>query len=377
MRPVLIAVTVLSTVLAPAHARPAWSVQQTPGLDRVENLLYSVSCASATACTAVGGAIGGHKQVPVNLAEAWNGKSWSLQHAPEPPGSAYSILQGVSCTSPTACTAVGGDSAGTVAESWNGTRWSVQATPTQTVAFSSQLDGVSCLSADACTAVGWYYRLVGNGLKAFSLAEAWNGTAWSVQPTPNPAGSAGTFLVGVSCTSAAACTAVGRSDKGKNGDTLTLAEAWNGKRWSIQPTPGPAGAASSALAHVSCTAATACTAVGQTSASSTDHTLAEAWDGTSWSVQATPAIGGAAAYLTDVSCTAATACTAVGGRGSTDTLAEGWNGTRWSVQATPDPLTAGETFFQGVSCTSATVCTAAGYYDSTGRVLTLAERHSG
>jgi hypothetical protein len=156
--------------------------------------------------------------------------------------------------------------------------------------------------------------------------------------------------------------------------------------------------------------------VGQTSAGSTEHALAEAWDGTSWSVQATPAIGGAAAYLTDVSCTAATACTAVGGRGSTDTLAEGWNGTRWSVQATPSPLTAGETFFEGVSCTpaspgrqaaprnpsaspggrppgtprwpqgprdfvtgtlAATACTAAGYYDSTGRVLTLAERHSG
>jgi hypothetical protein len=65
------------------------------------------------------------------------------------------------------------------------------------------------------------------------------------------------------------------------------------------------------------------------------------------------------------------------GGDSTGTVAESWNGTRWSVQATPNPPTAGETFFEGVSCTSATTCTAAGYYDSTGRVLTLAERHSG
>ena len=77
-----------------------------------------------------------------------------------------------------------------------------------------------------------------------------------------------------------------------------------------------------------------------------------------------------------MSCTSPAACTAVGGD-STGTVAESWNGTRWSVQATPNPPTAGETFFEGVSCTSATACTAAGYYDSTGRVLTLAERHSG
>jgi len=122
----------------------------------VENLLYGVSCAAATACTAVGGAIGGHKQIPVNLAEAWNGKSWTLQHVPEPPGSSYSILQGVSCTSPTACTAVGGDSAGTVAESWNGTRWSVQATPNPPTAGETFFEGVSCTSATTCTAAGYY-----------------------------------------------------------------------------------------------------------------------------------------------------------------------------------------------------------------------------
>jgi hypothetical protein len=43
---------------------------------------------------------------------------------------------------------------------------------------------------------------------------------------------------------------------------VTLAEHWNGSRWAIQPTPNPTGQAPSVLSGVSCTAATACTAVG-------------------------------------------------------------------------------------------------------------------
>src|SRR5271169_7024220 len=142
MRPVLIAVTILSTALAPAQVGHAWSVQRTPSPHRVENLFYGVSCASATACTAVGGSLSASQQVPVNLAGAWNGKRWSIQLIPDPSGSAYSILYGVSCTSPTACTAVGGDSSGTVAERWDGTRWSVQSIPSPATAYSSQLDGI-------------------------------------------------------------------------------------------------------------------------------------------------------------------------------------------------------------------------------------------
>ena len=72
-------------------------------------------------------------------------------------------------------------------------------------------------------------------------------------------------------------------------------------------------------------------------------TQAERWDGTTWTTQTTPAppIPGGAA-LSKASCTSATACEAVGQRtvanGSTHTLAERWNGTTWSVQTTPPPL---------------------------------------
>jgi hypothetical protein len=61
------------------------------------------------------------------------------------------------------------------------------------------------------------------------LAEAWNGTSWSVQPVPNPQGSTATFLNGVACSSAGVCTAVGERSHQVNTTGLssnqTLAEA--------------------------------------------------------------------------------------------------------------------------------------------------------
>jgi len=106
-----------------------------------------------------------------------------------------------------------------------------------------------------------------------TLAERWNGTKWSIQTTPNPAGGSEIHLIRVSCTSATACTAAGFYSNATT--TVTLAERWNGTRWSIQTTPNPAGGSNSMLNGVSCASATACTAVG----GSSNGTLAEGWNG--------------------------------------------------------------------------------------------------
>jgi hypothetical protein len=102
----------------------------------------------------------------------------------------------------------------TLAERWNGTNWSIQETPNPTT--NSKLDGVSCTSAKACTAVG---EDSGRG-----LAESWNGTTWSVQSTPDP-DEKFDFLFGVSCTSSSACTAVGGYEN-TSSEELTLAERY-------------------------------------------------------------------------------------------------------------------------------------------------------
>ena len=58
------------------------------------------------------------------------------------------------------------------------------------------------------------------------LRPSWGTPAWAIQHTPNPAGSHGSVLSGVSCASARACTAVGSYSNGTTG--LTLAERWRG-----------------------------------------------------------------------------------------------------------------------------------------------------
>jgi len=63
-----------------------------------------------------------------------------------------------------------------------------------------------------------------------ALAQAWNGKTFTFEPTA----SNGVSFFGVSCTSATACTAVG-SATSSAGAGVTLAEAWNGRDWTVEP----------------------------------------------------------------------------------------------------------------------------------------------
>jgi hypothetical protein len=207
-------------------------------------------------------------------------------------------------------------------------------------------------------------------------------SGWAIQPTPNPAGATVIDVTAASCTSATACTAVGYYGN-SSGTTLTLAERWNGTSWTIKPSPNPTAAPASAFYAVSCTSATACTAAGSYANSSGIYaTLAERWNGTSWAIQPTPnPQAGRPSYFYGMSCASASACTAVGyyspSSGGNATLAERWNGTAWAIQATPN-ATPVFNFLYAASCTLATACTAVGYsVNSSGAYGTLAEHEGG
>jgi hypothetical protein len=369
-----------TVTLAESWNGTAWTIQSTPNPSGASSgsLLLSVSCTAAAACTAAGWYADASNSF--SLAESWNGTAWTIQSTPKPTGATYSSLEIVSCISATACTAVGSyyDKSGilvTLAESWNGTAWTIQSTPDPSGAESSVLYGVSCASATACTAVGTFENDSGSSV---SLAETWNGTAWKVKTTPNPAGATDDILVGVSCPSATACSAVG-AYADSAGAAETLAEYWNGTSWKVKTTPNPADATDSGLETVFCSSATACTAVGSSvDSAGTEGTLAEAMSGTAWTIESTANRTGAAdSGLDAVSCTSATVCTAVGS-GAALTLAEVWNGTSWKVKTTPNPAGATDSVLEGVSCASTTACTAVGFSeDSSGTYSTLAEKWNG
>ena len=382
-------ILVLWLAIATAAAASGWSIQRTAiPVGAMGSVLGGVSCASATACTAVGDYTN-RAGTRVTLAERWNGASWTIQRTPNPGGKNDSGLDGVSCASKKACTAVGGytNQAGTIVtlvERWNGASWSAERTPNPAGTKDSGLNAVSCASKWACTAVGSYTNRTGT---IVPLVERWDGSSWSIQRIPDPAGATVSALFDVSCATTTACTAVGAYT---SADTfVTLVERWNGASWSIQRTPNPAGAQNSFLVGVSCRSKTACTAVGNfTNRAATTVTLAERWNGASWSIQRTPNRADATlSALFDVSCATTTACTAVGDymnlivplnrAPAVVTLAERWNGASWSIRRTPNPAGAQDSGLDGVSCASTTACTAVGNFtDRSGMSVALAERYS-
>ncbi len=259
-------------------------------------------------------------------------------------------------------------------EHWDGTVWSVMPTPGLTVIGA--LDAVSCVSIQSCSAVGT--RFVGGAGLGQTLVAHWDGNAWARVPSPTPGQGGG--LNGISCVSASNCIAVGHS-LSTSGSERTLVEGWNGTRWAVTASPNPSGGGSS-LSGVTCLTASRCIAVGAHAPSQqTSHTLIEQWDGMSWTIVPSPNGGSSTmSKLSAVACTGMSACVAVGSssgaQGST-TLAEVWDGSSWRIAPSANPAS-GSGSFLGVSCLRATDCVAVGVgLTGAGKTATLIERWRG
>ena len=350
--------------LAERRSGGTWTVQSIPNPpDAAASALNGVSCPSSSACTGVGQFVV-KSGAQLTLAERWNGRDWRIQPTPNPAGSPSSTLFAVACPAADTCTAVGTANSKLLVERWAGARWRIQSAPVPPGAQFSELNGVSCIAA-SCKAVGDYVNSSGADV---TLAERWNGTRWTIQPTPNPSGTQFfSALTGVSCTARDACEASGASDAG------AFAERWNGTRWSLQPVPAPAGAQFALLFNVSC-AASACEAVGiYQDSSGAFVTLGERWNGAAWHAQSTPNPARASTnYLGGVSCPSASDCTAVGqgnGDGTPVTLGERWRDGRWRLQAVPSPAGAAENQLNGIACPARNACMAVGTAGPTRGVL--------
>ncbi len=210
-----------------------WSIVPSPSPGNA-NFLDSASCVGPTFCVAVGyeentSGIGS------SLVESWHGGTWSVVPSPNV-GTYQNALNGVSCTSPTSCVTVGtsGNASSPsrpLVESWDGNAWSVIPGPVPANGGGA-LDGASCVDPSTCEAVG--LALSPSGLNQ-TLVESWNAGTWSGVPSPTP-GNLGGTLAGVSCVTANHCVAVGSSPNSSN-KSLTLVESWDGSTWSVIPSP--------------------------------------------------------------------------------------------------------------------------------------------
>ena len=329
--------------------------------------------------------------VVLNAVPAAAAPGWSITASPNPIGTQQTYLDAISCAGPAnaiRCFAVGSyiTAAGTVRtliERWNGTSWAIVASPNRPGAISNALVGVSCTSANSCFAVGNSLATVSS--PAVTLVERWNGLGWTIVASPNGPGATGSFLHAISCVGPSRCFAVGIYKSGATAGA-TLIERWTGTTWVISPSPNRAGSAFDTLDGVSCVpngTGVSCFAVGNYSASPTGdvfYSLTERWGAGGWSVVPSPNVSGKyKTALDSVSCTSPTACMAVGvwQHAPGASVAEKWNGKTWTI--TPVQNFVGWTFSQlnSVSCLSASNCFAVGSWASGTPTQTLVAHWNG
>lgn len=199
-----------------------------------------VSCSGPRNCVAVGDSGVINQSRFSALAERWNGRKWTILNAHAPKGA---LLSSVSCPTATSCTAVGatqpvnGD-AKLLAGTLSGSRWTFTAPKPAKGMIAPGFDQVSCSAARVCTAVVESITTSGDEL-AFSVASrtARNGFAVA-QPGQD---SVTDILRDVSCRPVA-CTVVGGAGTtdgqgDRSGSGTTFAERGKGNHLVVQPMP--------------------------------------------------------------------------------------------------------------------------------------------
>jgi hypothetical protein len=272
-----------------------WRQVPAPAVLHQDESLLAVGASSASDAWAVGFTKGVGAAGRFPLAAHWNGTSWAIVPTPTQTGGSKSTLNGVVDLGPANAWAVGRSrSATALAEHWDGTAWSVVPVPTPAGASTSQLGGISARSPSDIWAVGSVTTVVGTTVQTRTLAEHWNGTAWSIVPTRNATTS--NLLTGVAAVAANNVWAVGYTitTDGSNQPDRTLIEHWNGTAWSVVASPSPAS--NDTLTGVAARSASDIWAVGtrqdRSGAIPIDRTLTEHWNGSAWSVVASPNVGG-------------------------------------------------------------------------------------
>jgi len=360
-----------------------WSVQPTLG----SAIMLGSTCVDAWDCWAVGGTViqagnGGF----TGFAQHFNGKTWTIMPTAAPPDGSW-IFTAVTCVDANDCWAVGGapQQSGSplpLIEHWNGIAWTfVAAEPA-----GGYFLGVDCSEASSCLAVGTYVD--GNGNASTALMQRWNGISWNTVNLPDT-GQTYSALNAVTCSTADDCWSVGFAGPNPSNtnflpiipgeaDGNGLVEQWNGSVWSIVPSPQPTGGVY--LSGVTCTSDISCWAVGSVtnSAGSASLPLVEKWDGTSWTAPPIPALEGPAGELIhEITCVNASDCEVVGSSGleqgyqpGVEPIAAAWNGSAWSSVPVAGTFPIG--LLNSVACAGSAQCFSVGANVNLGNNTTFA-----
>jgi hypothetical protein len=300
-----------------------------------------------------------------------SGGGWTVQPT-QLYGTSDNSVGAVAGSSPTDVWAVGDflpdtansnqDATLSFAEHYDGTAWTVVPTPNTGVNFNS-FYGAAASQGDAW-AVGEYLN---SDYQDRALIETWNGSSWSIADNPQP-GSVRDMLFGASAVSPSDVWAVG-DQEGSNHVFQTLAEHWDGTSWSVVPTPGP-GSTGNHLYAVDAVSPDNVWAAGQQlGPSSPDLGLVEHWNGSKWSLMPTPATpSGDTLVMLDaidvVGNTVWVAGEADSPQGGGQPLVERYSGGNWTIASLPTiPTGANWTNLYGLAAASGTVFAVGTYVD--------------
>jgi hypothetical protein len=336
---------------AAAPACQTWHAVASGGPAR--STLSAVSAVSRTDVWAAGSRFVPARSASVGLIEHWNGTSWRTVPSPVPATKFGAPLDGIAALSARNAWAVGfyegATSFRTLIEHWNGTRWSIVRSPNQGTG-ENVLTAVTAIGPRNIWAAGWQQHETSGSRRP--LIEHWNGTRWSVVPSPSVRLDLGdNFLFGLTALSRSDIWAVG-SDSVSFGSTLAM--HWNGSAWSVRRTHNP-GAGDRFFQAVTALSPRSVLAVGSylgSGAGSPTRVLAERWNGSAWA--RVPAASPAANFDSlQGAATGGGSAWAVGWRRATlfgpyRTLAEHWNGSAWTVAPTPNPAS-GDDMLQAVA----------------------------
>jgi hypothetical protein len=274
------------TALTRVAAPPA------PKADAVEEIL-GVSCVAVGQCVVTG--VGSAKASGDTVQFVWtlNGATWKVTAIPEPG------TGGGSVPPPTGPGAASG---------------------TRTLT-NTTFAGLRCFTLTSCVATGETDVITGSGpgtsITITPLAASWNGTAFTSLNAPVPSGTSDAMFEALSCVSPHACALDGVAADKTSADALGFAEVWNGKTWAVTKWAGPKGGTDAELLGVSCTRADRCIAVGEHGSGTTSAPAALAWSGSKWKLLSVPGAGkGKTAVFATVSCPLSGWCVATGETGT-------------------------------------------------------------
>jgi hypothetical protein len=277
-----------SATLAEHFDGTSWSVVPTPS---ISDSLVSVAAAASNDVWAIGNQIFVN-DAPTPFFTHWDGTSWSVVDSPKLPKNSF--LTAITAPASNNAWAVGNtfSSPTGIFEHWDGTQWRILSSPafTNLVAFA--------IAADSSTDV-WAFGI--SNVTGGPVALHFNGSNWTAIPAANSR--LGFRVGGLAALSPTNVWAAGAQADSDHDATVPAAEHWDGTSWSLVsvPNPNPNTSFNIGLSGIAAISANDIWAVGSFPVIGGEQTLTEHWDGTSWSITASPNPGKVANSLEGVS----------------------------------------------------------------------------